>query len=145
MSVKYYGQLFDNVTITAPIKRALEKTRKEALNIVREATPVRTGKLKSGWGVTSKGFGLVYENATPYGIFVEMGTRHFAPRAMVQRSLPAIAKAFKKNIGAEVGKQMAKKVLGGVSAAPTTYEGLTTGYAPKNPVYGGIRGSKKSK
>jgi len=139
MTIKYYGKLFDNTRISPAITRAVDATKVDAMKILKGNTPVRTGKLRSGWSVTSKGFGLEYSNQTPYAIYVEMGTKHFAPRAMLERSIPAISKAFKKNLGKQIAKEMIKKVIGGVASDETNYDSLKSGYAPKDKVYGGFK------
>jgi HK97 gp10 family phage protein len=54
----------------------------------RAGTPVDTGTLRGAWRTrTTADDDTEVSNATPYARFVEYGTRHMAPRAMLGKAL----------------------------------------------------------
>lgn len=54
----------------------------------RAGTPVATGRLRGAWRTRTKADGdTEVFNETPYARFVEYGTRHMAPRAMLGRAV----------------------------------------------------------
>jgi hypothetical protein len=75
----------------APARAARDGVRARARTLADDAragTPVRTGRLRSGWRVGSGGNGdSRVANDVPYARFVEYGTRHKAPAAMLGRAL----------------------------------------------------------
>lgn len=108
-NIEYQGDLFKG-RITPAITEALEEAREFAALSVRSKTPVDTGNLKSNWQFNLKGNGIEFKNDTPYAIFVEMGTRSMAPRAMLRRSLPGIQETFEKALARNIGRKLAAKV-----------------------------------
>lgn len=54
---------------------------------VEEKTPVRTGALKAGYGITRRQTGFDFWNIEEYFKHVEQGTLTMAPRRMVGRTL----------------------------------------------------------
>jgi hypothetical protein len=126
-TINLYGKLFDGARITPAITRAAETARVFGLTLVKSKTPVRTGRLKSGWKANSSGHGIRWSNETPYGIFVEMGTRRMAARNMLSSSLPEIEKSFKKALAKEIGTKLAAKIIAKVSGDAGSYEALTSG------------------
>jgi len=127
-TINYYGQLFDGAAITPAITRAAEDTRQFGLAMVTAKTPRRTGRLASNWQVQLEAHGLRYQNPTPYGIFVEMGTRHLAGRHMLESSLGAIEAHFKKALAREVGLRLGKRIVADItSGTDLSYQSLTDG------------------
>jgi hypothetical protein len=75
----------------APRRELDPWTRAMAHRVMRDAqsgTPRRTGTLARGWRVVKVG-NAVYRvaNDVPYARFVEYGTRHMAPAAMLGRAV----------------------------------------------------------
>lgn len=126
-TINLYGQLFDGARITPALTRATETARVFGLALIKSKTPVRTGKLKKGWEGVRSGHGIRWSNETPYGIFVEMGTRRMAARPMLSAALPEIEKTFKKALAKEIGTKLANKIIAKVSADSSGYDPLTRG------------------
>jgi hypothetical protein len=75
----------------ATVRAAARKVSKDA----RDGTPVRTGALRDGWRVVPAGnYDSRVTNAVKYGRYVEYGTRHHAPAAMLGK---AVARARAAN------------------------------------------------
>lgn len=70
------------------IQKVVDKTGMEALRNAENLTPVKTGKLKSGWKIARKGKGgkrrTEISNNIPYAVFVENGTNKTSPRNMLR-------------------------------------------------------------
>lgn len=127
-TINFYGQLFDGARITPAITRAAEDTREFGLALIRAKTPKRTGRLASNWQVNLEAHGLRYQNPTPYGIFVEMGTKKMAGGHMLGSSLPAIETHFKKALAREVGLRLGKRIVANItSGTDLGYQSLTDG------------------
>jgi hypothetical protein len=54
---------------------------------VEEKTPVKSGDLQKGYGITRKKTGFEFWNVEDYFKYVEQGTIHMAPRRMVGTTL----------------------------------------------------------
>lgn len=52
------------------ITKAIDDTSDWALNRIREATPVRTGRMRDGWQVTPQLKYLIISNPVFYSVFV---------------------------------------------------------------------------
>jgi hypothetical protein len=59
----------------------------EAVTRIQQRTPVRTGDLQGGWGVTMKTTGFEIYNTKDYAAYVEYGTPKMAPVGMVRTTL----------------------------------------------------------
>jgi HK97 gp10 family phage protein len=113
--ISFYGQLFEGTAITPAIKRAARKTLDYGLTAIRTRTPVDTGLLKSSWTGRLEGYGVRIDNSTPYGIYVEMGTRKMPARPMVGATYPEMVKKFRTYLGKEIGSRAAGKLQGAKS------------------------------
>ena len=131
MTISFHGPLFDG-KVTDSIRKAAKGTQDFALKTLRAKTPVDTGRLRSEWQVSLEGKGLRITNAAPYATYVELGTSRMSGRHMVDQSLPAIASYFQRQLGRELGHQMAAKVIGDAQAPPVTRETLVSP-AAKSP------------
>jgi len=77
--------------IKEDLNKEIQRLAHAAFEKILERTPVNTGRLKAGWslrmmeeqGIVS----AVIQNNVPYVVFVEYGTPHTAPRAMVEMTL----------------------------------------------------------
>ena len=74
--------------ITSAIKKTYTGTSTYALSIVRDNTPIRTGRLRDGWIVERGTDTLRVINQVPYAPYVD------DRRLIVQRSLSAIENYF---------------------------------------------------
>lgn len=86
-------------------------TRAE-LSIIKSYTPVKTGRLRRTWTIDGRG-DLV--NDTPYGEFVEFGTKHMAARNFCKRAMPELMKSVVLRL--LVRSQMGQKLVDAVSLA----------------------------
>jgi len=59
----------------------------ELLARTERRTPVDTGALQRGWGVTMRQTGFTIYNTKEYASYVEFGTPHQPPKAMLRTSL----------------------------------------------------------
>lgn len=96
-TIKFEGPLFNNDNnFKKGLKEALEETGEWAQNRIERLTPVRTGRLKSGWKVSSRTVGyrasLIVDNDVPYSPFVEKKV------GMVRQNIPAINKKLKETV-----------------------------------------------
>lgn len=69
------------------VRSFIDKWAGEFKERVEAKTPVVTGDLKKGYGITRKQTGFALWNTQSYFPFVEHGTAHMAPRRMVGRTL----------------------------------------------------------
>lgn len=60
---------------------------KEALGIIQDETPVRTGRLQAGWFLRNLGGSAELRNDVPYGKYVQNGTPRMSPNDMIGRTL----------------------------------------------------------
>jgi len=75
--------------VQSAIKKTYKNTSRYALSTVRSITPIRTGRMKSGWEVQndlSETMRII--NPVPYAVYVD------DRRQIVERSLPAIEQYF---------------------------------------------------
>ncbi len=57
------------------------------LNLLRQTTPVRTGKLRRGWRITEvNGQSFTLENDVFYGVYVDQGTATISPRRFTKKA-----------------------------------------------------------
>lgn len=108
--VSFYGALADGFSVTPAIKRATQNTLKYGLKLVKGNTPVKTGNMKASWKAELEGYGIRWINTAKYSSFVEGGTRHMTARAPLAKALPLIRAEFRKQLGNEVGKKLAKQI-----------------------------------
>lgn len=59
----------------------------ELLRRVKARTPVDTGALQNGWGTTMRQESFDIWNTQDYAAYVEYGTEHQPPKAMLRSSL----------------------------------------------------------
>ena len=78
--------------IANAIKTTYASTSTYALSIVRDNTPVRTGRLRDGWIVERDTNTLRVINPVSYAVYVD------ARRQIVQRSLQGIENYFKDDL-----------------------------------------------
>ena len=78
--------------IASAIKTTYKNTSQYALSTIRNATPVRTGRLRDGWIVERGTDTLRVINQVPYAPYID------AKRQMVQRSLQGIENYFKDDL-----------------------------------------------
>lgn len=68
-------------------KRFMRETADQLLRDLRAFTPVRTGRLRRGWQITTVTYRrFVIENLVPYGVYVDLGTPVMAPRRFTERA-----------------------------------------------------------
>lgn len=81
----------DYLTVFAGLDTRLRKFKEqfgvEAVERMKQRTPVRTGVLKESYGFTLKAKDVEFWNLAPYATYVENGTPHMAPRAMMRTTL----------------------------------------------------------
>jgi len=75
------------VEIKSKLRRFKEEYAVEMLERIRARTPVLSGALKGGWGQTQRQDGFEIYNTQDYAGYVEYGTVHMAPRAMIRTTL----------------------------------------------------------
>ena len=129
-TINYYGQLFDNPTITPAIARAANIAKSYGVALIHARTPVDTGLLKNSWKAKLEGNGIRYTNEAPYAGFVEFGTRKMTPRSMMTDSLPDIQEVFIEELYSEIGAALGAEIANGGSSRP----GYGTAVNP-NPKY----------
>ena len=75
--------------IQSAIKTTYKNTSNYALSTVKNATPVRTGRMRDGWEIQNDlSSTMRIINPVPYAVYVD------DRRLIVQRSLPAIEQYF---------------------------------------------------
>lgn len=129
--ISTHGALFKpGATITPAIRKAAENTRAKLLADLKAVTPVRSGRLSSGWSVKLAGNGLEVSNQTPYATYVEMGTKRMPGRHMLGQTLPRAQRHFRVELAKQVGQELGTKITAGVevglpSGNDKLYEALT--------------------
>jgi len=78
--------------IASAIKTTYTSTSQYALSTIKNATPVRTGRLRDGWIVERDTNTLRVINPVSYAVYVD------ARRQIVQRSLQGIENYFKDDL-----------------------------------------------
>ena len=78
--------------IASAIKTTYKNTSNYALSTIKNATPVRTGRLRDGWIVERSTDILRVVNDVPYAPYID------ARRQIVQRSLQGIENYFKDDL-----------------------------------------------
>lgn len=97
------GPVFEASThIAQASKEAIKRAGTKGVDIIRQATPVRTGRLSEGFYATANSI----ENEVPYTVFVEEGTRYTEPRWMVRRNLKRIEAELADGLGHSVTKRL---------------------------------------
>ena len=75
--------------VQSAIKKTYASTSNYALSTIRNATPVRTGRMRDGWEIQNDlSSTMRIINPVPYAVYVD------DRRLIVQRSLPAIEQYF---------------------------------------------------
>lgn len=71
------------------VDRYVRTLANSIMSDARSATPVRTGQLRNAWRTVRSGEFARYRvlNDTEYARFVEYGTRHMAPAAMLGQAV----------------------------------------------------------
>lgn len=67
-----------------------EKFTEEFLTRVQMRTPVRTGVLRDGWQGDISGDLITISNEVPYAEYIEYGTPHIAPFAMLGQTIAEV-------------------------------------------------------
>ena len=78
--------------IASAIKTTYKNTSNYALSTIRNATPVRTGRMRDGWIIERDTDTLRIINQVPYAVYVD------SRRQIVQRSLQGIENYFKDDL-----------------------------------------------
>ena len=78
--------------IASAIKKTYTGTSTYALSIVRDNTPIRTGRMRDGWIIERDTDTLRIINQVPYAVYVD------SRRQIVQRSLQGIENYFKDDL-----------------------------------------------
>lgn len=71
------------VDIQDDIDKVVKEVGREALNRVKDRTPVRTGYARSRWELTTQEDGFTLENDATYISFLELGSSDQAPNGML--------------------------------------------------------------
>jgi hypothetical protein len=87
-----------NGTPTPDVQQAIAQTATYAKQLIRDRTPVETGKLRRGWRVSGTSNGLKISNATEYASFLEHGTSKMSPRHMVTDAEADIRDYFNRQL-----------------------------------------------
>lgn len=69
------------------LRKYKEQFAVEAVERMKQRTPVRTGVLKESYGFTMKAKDVQFWNLAAYAAYVEYGTPLMAPRAMMRTTL----------------------------------------------------------
>jgi hypothetical protein len=77
----------DFTNLMLQLDRFEEEFAQEFLTRLRDRTPVDTGRLQAGWELEVKGGEFEVRNPVEYAGYVEYGTEHMAPRAMLATTL----------------------------------------------------------
>lgn len=80
------------------LRRALRLGAEDAVEILANATPVKTGQARDGWKVENRRLGPIVVNRVPYIFFLEYGTRNMAPRFILRGSLPLLRVALEDRL-----------------------------------------------
>ena len=75
------------VDLGTNLRKFKEEWAMEATTRIQQRTPVRTGALQGGWGITMKTGGFEIYNTKEYAAYVEYGTPKMAPVGMVRTTL----------------------------------------------------------
>ena len=78
--------------VQSAIKKTYSRTSNYALSTIKNATPVRTGRMRDGWIIERDTDTLRIINPVPYAVYVD------DRRLIVQRSLPAIEQYFEDDL-----------------------------------------------
>jgi hypothetical protein len=82
------GELKDVlVDLNTRLRKFKQAYAEELLARTERRTPVDTGALRAGWGVTMKQEGFEIYNTKEYAAYVEYGTPEQPPKAMLRTSL----------------------------------------------------------
>lgn len=111
--VRFYGQLWKGQT-TSIIRKAARETARYAVRVLKrenKATAYKTGKMASSWKAELADKGILLTNSAPYAGYVINGTKRMRARPILQRKLPAIQDKFKSELGKQIGRQLASKVI----------------------------------
>lgn len=105
MDLKEFTEEFKEKTKTFPKEVVIKFLDEESKKIARETlrrTPVRTGRLKSGWRLSHEKLESDYEvtiyNYTHYASYVEYGTVNMSPRYMLTVPLNRFYHNLDKNL-----------------------------------------------
>lgn len=99
MRVRVFGPLFEVGIVPRLLGRATRETMEYGKGVIREDTPILTGRLRAGWESDQS---TIY-NEVPYCRWVEEGTRRMNGRGMVRKNLPAIRVYYLKAIARQIG------------------------------------------
>jgi hypothetical protein len=84
------------------LKPAIKSTLEYGKSVIQDNTPVLTGNLRRRWAYETRSNSIY--NLAPYAEFVENGTKHFAARGMIARSVGQIEDFFIKAVEQEIAK-----------------------------------------
>ena len=102
--VSFHGPLFQSENIKKALDEAVKPTLEYGKQIIKEKTPVKTGLLRSQWFYRTAQRKIF--NSTPYSVWIEYGSRFMAPRAMAQKSVPAIGERYQQNLNSAVTRNL---------------------------------------
>ena len=92
-SFKTKGSLFNKGNnIKSLLNEAIQDTSNYGQGIIKDRSPVLTGKLRDGWKTSSTRSSIRIDNPVPYTIYQEKKV------GMVRRSIPEIQKRLQSNI-----------------------------------------------
>lgn len=100
----FKGPFFKKGYIKRLVEGAVEETLDYGVTQIQEKTPVRTGKLQSGFIGQRKGLVGEINNDVYYYEWVEKGTQSFSGRGMVKRSIPEINRYLQRKINDAIDK-----------------------------------------
>lgn len=105
---KLQGNLFIPDYPRTQVRNAVKATMRSAVPIMKAVTPVDTGYLRSQWKAALNTFTDyrldVISNTTPYGVFVDEGTRYIKARNFVAKGAKQIEDEFLNNLEAAINK-----------------------------------------
>jgi HK97 gp10 family phage protein len=73
--------------LNTKLRKFKQEVGMEFTERVKARTPVKTGHLQNSWGITYKATDIEIYNTQDYCSFVEFGTPHMAPRAMLRTTI----------------------------------------------------------
>lgn len=80
------------------IRKAQDKSKQPVNLALQKVSPVDTGLLRDSWDIKDKNFGLDIRNTTPYGSFVNDGTKYQKAQKFTEKAIPKIENIYEKEI-----------------------------------------------
>ncbi|NJN88964.1 MAG: HK97 gp10 family phage protein [Leptolyngbyaceae cyanobacterium SL_5_14] len=105
---KLEGNLFIQDYPRTQVRNAVKESMRSAKSIMQSVTPVDTGYLRSQWRTSLNEFTDyrldILSNNTPYGIYVDEGTRYIKARNFTKRGAEMIEDLFLDNLEKGINK-----------------------------------------